>query len=97
MENLEKYGDAQQRRLYREGMESLGEDTVRHRLANRMPIGERPEDNPPSDFAKIWLAEKATARKRAESVKFWIGIFVGVVAAVAAVIAAIPVVKSWLS
>jgi hypothetical protein len=91
-----KYGDSQQRCLYREAMERLGEDVVRMRLANRMPISDRPEDNPPPAFANIWLIQKAAARKKAESVKFWLGIFVGVVAAVAAIVAAAPVVRSWI-
>lgn len=81
---------------YRRYLEILGEDVVQHRLANRMPIGDKPENNPPYEFARNWLVEKAKARTKAESRRFWAGIFVGIVAAIAAIIAAIPVVKSWL-
>ena len=30
--------------VYRQQLEKLGEDVVRHRLANRMAIGDRPEN-----------------------------------------------------
>jgi hypothetical protein len=58
VEEEDKYGDAQQRRSYRDAMERLGEDVVRMRLANRMSITDRAEDNPPPAFANVWLDEK---------------------------------------
>jgi hypothetical protein len=39
--------------VYRQQLEKLGEDVVRHRLANRMAIGDRPENNPSYEFVHI--------------------------------------------
>jgi hypothetical protein len=91
-----KYGGKDQCRIYRQKMETLSEDVVRSRLANRMPIGDRPEDNMPPDFAVIWLGEQAAARRRSESRRYLIVLIVAVVSAVAAIVAAAPVVKSWI-
>lgn len=92
----EKFGDAKQRRIYINAMEHLGEAVVSHRLASRMPVGDHPEDNPPVEMANIWLQKKRTMRLRFESLKYWLGIVIGIAAAVAAIIAAAPVVKDWL-
>jgi hypothetical protein len=92
----DKYGDAERRRVYREEMEGLGEDVVRHRLASRMQVSDRPENNPTPEFANMWLAEKQRARKSAENRRFWIVAVVTFISALAAVIAAAPVVRSWL-
>jgi type IV secretory pathway component VirB8 len=80
---------------HHEQLERLGEDVVRHRLANRMPIGDG-ADNLPYDVARAWLAEKATARARVERRRYMILLVVAIISAVAAVIAAIPVLKSWM-
>ena len=80
---------------YRQALEKLGEDVVRHRLANRMPIGDGSESLP-YDEAKAWLAERAAARRAAENVRFWIILIVAIVSAVAAIIAALPVIASWI-
>jgi hypothetical protein len=81
---------------YRQYLETLGEDVVRHRLANRMPIGDKPENNPSYEFTRAWLIEKARVRGRRESLRFWVILIVAVVSAIAAVIAAVPVLKSWV-
>jgi len=80
---------------FRSALEKLGEDVVRHRLSNRMPIGDG-ADNLPYDEAKAWLAEKADARRRAENLRYWTILIVAVVSAIAAIVAAVPVVKSWV-
>ena len=87
--------NAKQGRFYREALERLGEDVVRHRLANRMPIGDGAE-NLPYDEARAWLAEKATERRRTESRRYRTILIIAIVSAVAAVIAALPVLRSWL-
>jgi hypothetical protein len=79
--------------VYRQHLEKLGEDVVRHRLANRMAIGDRPENNPPYEFVHIWLGAKVARRRRAEIWRY--GIVLAVISAIAAVIAAWPVIKSW--
>ena len=84
-------------KVYREHLEELGEDVVRYRLGNRMAIGNKAENNPPPEFAGAWLTEKAKARRRAESRRFWAVMIVAVISAVAAIIAAQPVVKSWFN
>jgi hypothetical protein len=81
---------------YRRYMESVGEDVVRHRLANRMPIGDRPENNPRPEFATAWLAEKDKTRTWKDNVRFWTLLGVAVISAIAAVIAAWPVVVMWI-
>jgi hypothetical protein len=58
--------------VYRQHLEELGEDVIRHRLANRMAIGDRPENNPPYDFVHIWLGTKVAKRKRAENWRYGI-------------------------
>ena len=50
--------------VYRQHLEKLGEDVVRHRLANRMAIGDRPENNPPYEFVHIWLGATVAKRRR---------------------------------
>jgi hypothetical protein len=82
---------------YRQHLEELGEEVVRHRLGNRMAIGDRAENNPPYEFTRGWLAEKASLRDKAERRRYLIVLIVAVISAIAAVIAAAPVVKSWVS
>jgi hypothetical protein len=96
MTDLDKYGDKRQRRVFCDAMERLSEDVVRMRLANKLPIGDRAEENPPPAFAIIWLIKKAKARRRAEGARYWFLAIVAVISAVAAIVAAIPVVKPWL-
>jgi hypothetical protein len=84
-------------KVYREHLEELGEDVVRYRLGNRMPIGNKAENNPPPEFAGAWLTEKAKARRRAEGRRFWAVMIVAIISAVAAIVAAQPVVKSWFN
>ena len=81
--------------VYRQHLEKLGEDVVRHRLANRMAIGDRPENNPPYEFVHIWLGAKVAKRRRAENWRYGIVLTVAVISAIAAGIAAWPVIKSW--
>jgi hypothetical protein len=92
----DKYGDTGQRRIYHEALEKLGEDVVGHRLGNRMPIGDAAENNPPYEFVKAWLAEKAAERRRTESRRYTTILTITIISAVAAVIAALPVLKSWI-
>ena len=56
--------------VYRQQLEKLGEDLVRHRVANRMAIGDRPENNPPYEFVHIWLGAKVAKRRRAENWRY---------------------------
>jgi hypothetical protein len=55
---------------YSQYLETLGEEVVQYRLANRMPIGDKPENNPPYEFVRNWLVKKAKARKKAENRRF---------------------------
>jgi hypothetical protein len=80
---------------FRAALEKLGEDVVRHRLANRMPIGDG-ADNLPYDEARAWLSEKAAARQSTERFRFSTILIIAVISAVAAMIAAWPVVKAWM-
>jgi hypothetical protein len=80
---------------YRQQLQNLGEDVVRHRLANRMPIGDD-ADNLPADLARAWLAEKAAERRKAENRRYWTVLLVAIVSAVGAVIAAAPVIHDWI-
>jgi hypothetical protein len=70
---------------------------VRYRLGNRMPVGDRAENNPPYEFIRAWLAGKASLRNRTERCRYQIVLIVAVISAIAAVVAAVPVVKSWVS
>ena len=79
---------------YRTELEKLGEDVVRYRISNRMPISDG-SDNLPYDEAKAWLAEKAAVRQRAENFRYWTVLVVAVISAIAAIVAALPVVRSW--
>jgi hypothetical protein len=81
--------------VYRQHLEKLGDDVVRHRLANRIAMGDRPEKNPPYEFVHIWLGAKVAKRRRAENWRYGIVLTVAVISAIAAVIAASPLVKSW--
>jgi hypothetical protein len=81
--------------VYRQQLEKLGEDVVRHRLANRMAIRDRPENNPPYEFVHIWLGAKVAKRRRAETWRHGIVLTVAVISAIAAGIAAWPVIQSW--
>lgn len=97
----DRFGDAAQRRIFVEALENIGEDVVRFRLGNRMPIGDRPEDNPPPEFARLWLKEKdklrhqeAADRKRYERTTlnyvkwtFWAAVAGAIFAAGAIVVA----------
>jgi hypothetical protein len=76
--------------VYRQHLEKLGEDVVRHRLLNRMAIGDRPENNPPYEFVHIWLGAKVAKRRRAENWRYGIILTVAVISAIAAVMAAWP-------
>jgi hypothetical protein len=44
---LDKYGDEAQRRVFTKAMGRLGKDVVRTRLASRQPIGDHPDEDPP--------------------------------------------------
>ena len=75
---------------YRQYLETLGEDVVRHHLDNQMLMSGR------DGVARAWLAEKAMAREDAQDrhrriirilvVAFWV---------VAATVA-LPIIKSWI-
>jgi hypothetical protein len=61
---LDKYGDEAQRRVFAKAMERLGEDVVRRRLASRQPSGDHPDEDP-LVVAILWLNERrARARGR---------------------------------
>jgi hypothetical protein len=81
--------------VYRQHLEKLGEDVVRHRVANRVAIGDRPENNPSYEFVHIWLGATVAKRRRAENWRYGIVLTVAVMSAIAAGIAAWPVIKSW--
>ena len=81
---------------YRRYLDTLGEDVVRHRLANRMAIGDKAENNPPYDLARAWLTKKADERRRTESRRYRTVLIIAVISAIAAIIAAWPVVKAWM-
>jgi hypothetical protein len=51
-------------------LETLSEDVVRYRLANRMPIGDTVENDPPYELARTWLADKVKAREAREHTVF---------------------------
>ena len=75
---------------YREYLETLGEDAVRHQLANQMLMTSRGE------LAPAWLAEKAMAQEDAW-VRLRLIIRIMVVAcAVVAGVAALSMIKSWI-
>lgn len=96
MINEDKFGGRQQVLIYRQTMERLSEDVVRYRLANRMPIGDSAENNPPPELANAWLTEKAARRRKAEDLRYWAILIVAVISAIAAIIAALPVIRSWI-
>jgi hypothetical protein len=81
---------------WRQELEALGEDVIRHRLANRLPIGDGANGNLPYDFAKDWLLEKAAERSDRETSRYRIVLIVAVISAAAAIVAAVPVVNSWV-
>ena len=75
---------------YREYLETLGEDAVRHQLANQMLMTHRGE------LARAWLAEKVMAREDArDRYRLIIRILV-VVCGVAAVTKALLIITSWI-
>ena len=75
---------------YRQYLETLGEDAVRHQLANQMLMTGRGE------VARAWLAEKAMAREDArDRLRLIIRILV-VACGVAAATAALPIMKSLI-
>ena len=75
---------------YREYLETLGEDAVRHQLANQMLMTGRGE------FARAWLAEKAMAREDArDRYRLIIRILV-VVCGIAAATKALLIITSWI-
>jgi hypothetical protein len=96
-DDVDKYGGPVQVAAYCEAMELLGADVVRQRMACRLPIGDRPEDNPPPGLAKIWLKEQDAATTRVEGWRFWFLASVSVISAGAAIVAAAPVLKDWLA
>ena len=75
---------------YRQYLETLGEDVVRHQLDNQMLMSGR------DGVARAWLAEKAMAREDSQDrhrriirilvAAFW----------VAAATVALPIIKSWV-
>ena len=75
---------------YRQYLETLGEDAVRHQLANQMLMTGRGE------VARAWLAEKAMAREDArDRLRLIIRILV-VACGVAVATAALPIMKSLI-
>ena len=75
---------------YREYLETLGEDAVRHQLDNQMLMSGR------DGLARAWLAEKAMAREDArDRLRLIIRILV-VACGVAAATAALPIMKSLI-
>ena len=75
---------------YREYLEALGEDAVRHQLANQMLMTRRGE------LARAWLAEKTMAREDArDRYRLIIRILV-VVCGVAAATKALLIITSWI-
>ena len=75
---------------YRQYLETLGEDVVRHQLDNQMLMSGR------DGVARAWLAEKAMAREDArDRLRLIIRILV-VACGVAAATAALPIMKSLI-
>jgi hypothetical protein len=75
---------------YRQYLETLGEDAVRHQLANQTLMSGR------EGLARAWLAEKAMAREDAQdrhrrTIRILVAAF-----GVAAAIVALPILKAWL-
>lgn len=91
-----RFGDDQQRRVYRAALDELGETTVRQRYVMRVAITDRPETNPPREYTNAWLALRERMQKRAEDRRFWVMLGIGIISAVAAIVAAIPEVRTWL-
>jgi hypothetical protein len=75
---------------YRQYLETLGEDAVRHQLANQMLMSGR------DGSARAWLAEKAMARKDAQDSRRRIIRILVVAGGVAAATAALPMIKYWI-
>ena len=75
---------------YRQYLETLGEDAVRHQLANQMLMTRRGE------LARAWLAEKAMAREDAQDRYRRIIRILVVAFGVAAATVALPIIKSWI-
>ena len=75
---------------YRQYLETLGEDVVRHQLDNQMLMSGR------DGVARAWLAEKAMAREDArDRLRLIIRILV-VACGVAVATAALPIMKSLI-
>jgi hypothetical protein len=75
---------------YRQYLETLGEDAVRHQLANQMLMTARGE------LALAWLAEKAMAREDAQDRRRLIIRILVVACGVAVAIVALPIITSWI-
>ena len=75
---------------YRQYLETLGEDAVRHQLANQMLMSGR------DGFARAWLAEKAMAREDAQDRHRRIIRILVVACGVTAATVALPIIKSWI-
>jgi len=75
---------------YRQYLETLGEDAVRHQLANQMLMSGR------DGLARAWLAEKAMAREDGKDRRRRIIRILVVACGVAASTVALPIIKSWI-
>jgi hypothetical protein len=75
---------------FRQYLESLGEDAVRHQLANQKLMGGR------DGLARAWLADKAMAREDARDRRRLIIRILVVACGVVAATVALPIMKSWI-
>jgi len=74
---------------YQQYLETLGEDKVRHQLANQLLMSGR------DGLARAWLAEKAMAREDAQNRRRRIIRILVAVCGVAAATVALPIIKSF--
>ena len=75
---------------YREYLETLGEDAVRHQLANQTLRFDR------DGLARAWLADKAMAREDAQDRRRLIIRILVVACGVLAAVKALLIMKSWI-
>jgi len=75
---------------YREYLEALGEDAVRHQLANQRLRFDR------DGLARAWLADKAMAREDAQDRRRLIIRILVVACGVLAAVKALLIMKSWI-
>ena len=75
---------------YRQYLETLGEDVVRHQLDNQMLMSGR------DGVARAWLAEKAMAREDAQDRRRLIIRILVVACGVLAAVKALLIMKSWI-